>query len=48
MKWFEIHFMDGTFTRTTAMSLVMALWECKSQREVKSIERVANGAGDKL
>ena len=48
MKWFEIHFMDGSYTRITAASLVMALWEMRSQSEIKSIERIANGGGDKL
>lgn len=45
-RWFEVKFQDGTWTRTTAYSMVEAV--ARQDKEILSIEEVADGGGTKL
>lgn len=46
IRWFEIKYKDGSWTRTTAYSMVEAVANAKL--EILWIEEVANGSGVKL
>lgn len=50
LKWFEIRFGDGTWTRMHEYSMETALYVIETEKKLPiiSIEEVADGAGTKL